>query len=127
MQVASAAQFQASAKVYSVTVTLDSQVGGSDHAPFYEVGIPASIATPYTDPDLTYHTTDDTIQTIQPGALRMGGVVMAHALAAWVGGGPTVPVPPEKRYVWDWIMPTPMCGESRPPGSMTCDHGQWTR
>jgi hypothetical protein len=124
---ATAAQFQASAKVYSVTVTLDSLVGGSDHAPFYEVGIPASIASPYADSDLTYHTTDDTIQTIQPGALRMAGVLAAHALAAWSGGGPTVPVPPENRYVWDWVIPTPMCGESRPSGAMTCDHGRWSR
>jgi len=124
---AAAAQFQASAKVYSVTVTLDSQVGGSDHAPFYQVGIPAAIASPYADSDFTYHTTDDTIQTIQPGALRMAGVLAAHTLAAWTGGGPTVPVPPENRYLWDWLMPTPMCGESRPPGAMTCDHGRWSR
>jgi len=122
-----AAQFQATAKVYSITVLLDSQVGGTDHVPFYQVGILAATASPYSDTDLTYHTTQDTIQTIQPGALRMGGVVAAHALAAWVGGGPTLSVPPEKRYLWDWIMPTPMCGESRPPGSMTCDHGRWSR
>jgi hypothetical protein len=124
---AAAAQLKASAKVYSVTVLLDSQVGGTDHAPFYQVGIPAASASPVLDYDLTYHTTQDTIQTIQPGALRMAGVLNAHALAAWTGGGPTMPVPPEKRYVWDLIMPTPMCRESRPPGSMTCDHGQWSR
>ena len=122
-----AAQLQASAKVYSVTVTLDPQIGGSDHAPFYTVGIPASVAAPYTDPDLTYHTTGDTVHTIQSGALRMAGVLSAHALAAWSGGGPTLPVPPESRYLWDWIIPTPICHESRPLGSMTCDHGKWSR
>ena len=124
---AAAAQLQASARVYSVTTTLDPIVAGSDHVPFYQVGIPAAIASPYLDSDLTYHTTDDTIQTIQPGALRMAGVLAAHTLAAWSGGGPTLPVPAARRYLWDWIVPTPMCIESRPPGSMTCDHGRWSR
>jgi Zn-dependent M28 family amino/carboxypeptidase len=123
-----ATQFQASAKVYSVTVTLDSQqVGGSDHASFYQVGIPAAIASPYTDTDVTFHTTGDTVETLQPGAIRLAGVLTAHSLAAWTGGAPTVPVPAENRYLWDWIIPTPMCLESRPPGAMTCDHGKWSR
>ena len=95
--------------------------------PFNTVGIPASVAAPYTDPDLTYHTTGDTVHTIQSGALRMAGALSAHALAAWSGGGPTLPAPPESRYLWDSIIPTPICHESRPLGSMTCDHGKWSR
>jgi hypothetical protein len=113
--------------VYSITFTLVSQVFGTDHFPLYQVGIPAGTASPYSDNDLTYHTTGDTVQTIEPGALRMGGVLTAHALAAWAGGGPTALVPAENRYLWDWIVPTPMCLESRPPGAMTCDHGKWSR
>jgi Zn-dependent M28 family amino/carboxypeptidase len=122
-----ATQFQNSAKVYSVTYTLDTRVGGSDHVPFYQVGIATAISSPYTDTDVTYHTTYDTVETLQPGAIRLAGVLTAHALAAWAGGGPTAPVPAENRYLWDWIIPTPMCPDARPPGAMTCDHGKWSR
>jgi len=121
-----AAQFQASAQVYSTTTFVDVWAGGSDHFPFYEAGLPASMFAWYMDE--VYHTPADDIQNIQPDRLRTIGVIAAHALAAWSGGGPTSTPPPVNRYLWDIIIPTPTCDETtRPPGAMLCDHGTWLK
>jgi peptide/nickel transport system permease protein len=117
-------QILAGTEVYSLTTYLSPQMLGDGMA-FYEAQVSAGMLAWFWD--RAYHTTDDDVEHIQPGSLRTIGVLSAHTLAAWSGGGPTARLPRVKRYPWDWIMPTPTCLPSRPPGAMTCDHGTWTR
>ncbi len=124
-------QLLTSAKVYSTTVFFDNvPPAGSDHAPFYEASVPATLLVwfgPQVDP--VYHKPGDDVQVIQPQALRAAGVLCAHALAAWSGGGPAAPLPNTgpQRTLRDLILPTPTCAPPWPIGAMTCDHGQWSR
>jgi ABC-type dipeptide/oligopeptide/nickel transport system permease component/Zn-dependent M28 family amino/carboxypeptidase len=122
---AMAAQLQASARVYSVTVHFDPSFIGEGMSFAWEAGVPAGNLAGELDP--AYHTTYDDAQNINPAILRTIGVLSTHTLAAWSGGGPGLPLPTGRRYLWDWIIPTPTCGPSRPPGAMICDHGEWRR
>jgi len=81
-----------------------------------------SVEDPFDDPN--YHRPEDDVESIQLGNLRTTGVLAAHTLAAWAGGGPTRPLPPTGRRVTcgpDSAHPT--C-PAWPMGSMTCDHGR---
>ena len=118
-------QLQASARVYSITATLDPWMLGDGMSFSWEAGVPAAMLA--WRPDPTAHTPDDDVQHLQPDRLRTVGVLAAHTLAAWSGGGPTLPIPSGRRYLWDWVIPTPTCGPPRPPGTMICDHGEWSR
>lgn len=78
-----AAQLEASAGVYGLTVTVSS-LGRSDHASFYEAGVPAGMLIWW--PDRLYHTPDDQPQAIELDHLRAAGLIAAHALAALADG-----------------------------------------
>jgi peptide/nickel transport system permease protein len=127
---AMADQLDASARVYSATVKYFPVVLWGDALPFFQAQVPSamlmSVQDPFDDPN--YHRPTDDAESTQPGNLRATGVLAAHTLAAWAGGGPTRPLPPDgtTRYVWDLILPTPTC-PAWPLGSMTCDHGKWAR
>ncbi len=75
-----------------------------------------------------YHRPEDDVENIQLGSLRATGVLAAHALATWSGGGSTVSLPDAgpKRTLLDLIVPTPVCPTPWPLGAMTCDHGHWS-
>ncbi|MBN1888744.1 MAG: M28 family peptidase [Thermoflexales bacterium] len=128
-----ATQLQASTRVYSVTATIEPQAGGSDDASFQDVGVSAGSYFMFpvigSDLELAYHRPEDDVQNILPGSLRTVGVLSAHTMAAWSGGGPTLPLPAAgpSRTLRDLILPTPVCPTPWPLGSMTCDHGQWSR
>jgi ABC-type dipeptide/oligopeptide/nickel transport system permease component/Zn-dependent M28 family amino/carboxypeptidase len=128
-----ATQLQASTRVYSVTATFEPQAGGSDDTSFQDVGVPAGSYFMYpvigSDLELAYHRPEDDTQNILPGSLRTVGVLSAHTLAAWSGGGPTLPLPHTgpSSTLRDLILPTPICPTPWPLGSMTCDHGRWSR
>ena len=123
-------QLAASAQVYSATAKFMPVLDWSDSLPFHEAGIPTAMLMCSEVPSQTmvYHRPEDDVENIQLGNLRTTGVLAAHALAAWAGGGPIRPLPPDgtTRYVWDLILPTPTC-PAWPMGSMTCDHGRWLR
>jgi hypothetical protein len=123
-------QLAASARVYSATVKYAPVIDWSDSLPFHESGVPTAMLMCSEVPSQTmvYHRPEDDVKNIQLGSLRTTGVLAAHTLAAWSGGGPTRPLPPDgtTRYVWDLILPTPAC-PTWPMGSMTCDHGKWSR
>jgi ABC-type dipeptide/oligopeptide/nickel transport system permease component/Zn-dependent M28 family amino/carboxypeptidase len=118
-------QLLASARVYSVTVEYDPSFIGEGMSFAWEAGVPAGNLA--GDWDSAYHTTYDDVQNINPAIVRTIGVISTHTLAAWAGGGPMQPVPAGRRYLWDWIVPTPTCGPPRPPGAMICDHGEWAK
>jgi len=124
-------QLAASARVYSATVKYIPVIDWSDSLPFHESGVPTAMLMCSEVPSQTmvYHRPEDDVKNIQLGNLRTTGVLAAHTLAAWSGGGPTRPLPPDgtTRYVWDLILPTPTCPSPWSMGSMTCDHGQWSR
>lgn len=90
-QGAMADQLQASANSFGFTVEIDPQ-GGSDDINFQEAGIPAGVCSIYPDSelDLAFHRPEDDPQHIQLSSLRIVGILSAHALAAWSGGGPTL-------------------------------------
>jgi hypothetical protein len=91
---AMATQLQASAEFYNIATTLDPEPGGSDHMSFYDAGIPASNLAIYPDSelDLAYHRPEDDTQHVMPASLRVIGILSTHALAAWSGGGPILPL-----------------------------------
>ena len=123
-------QFEASARVYSATVSFIPTTEWGDSLAFYEGAVPtAMLACFETSRDSVYHRPGDDVENIQPGSLRTAGVLAAHALAAWSGGGPTAPLPATGpgRTLRDLILPTPTCAPPWPVGAMTCDHGQWSR
>jgi hypothetical protein len=82
-------QLQASATALGYTVNYD-PAGGSDDISFQDAGIPAGLVSidPDTYEEMLLHRPDDDPQKIHLKSLRMVGVVTAHALAAWSGGGP---------------------------------------
>ena len=84
-------QLKASARVFSINAILDPAAGGSDDISFLDVGIIAGSYAifPASELELAYHKPEDDSQHIQPGSLRTVGILSAHALAAWSGGGPT--------------------------------------
>lgn len=90
---AMATQLQASAKFYNFATALDPEPGGSDHMSFYDAGIPASNLAIYPDSvlELAYHRPEDDIQHVMPASIREVGILSTHTLAAWSGGGPTLP------------------------------------
>ncbi len=92
---AMATQLQASAKSFGLTTAIDPAEGGSDYESFREAGIPSSNLAIYPASvlELAYHRPEDDIQHIQPASLRVVGIISAHTLAAWSGGGPTLPLP----------------------------------
>jgi Zn-dependent M28 family amino/carboxypeptidase len=81
-----AAQLEASAEPYATTITT-TFTGRSDHMPFYGAGIPAAMLMLSSDrSDLSYHTPDDEIDTIEAHNLKTAGVIAAHTLAALAQG-----------------------------------------
>jgi hypothetical protein len=92
---AMATQLHASAQFFNIATTIDPEPGGSDHTSFYDVGIPASNLAIYPDSelDLAYHRPEDDTRNVQPGSIRVVGILSTHTLAAWSGGGPTAPLP----------------------------------
>jgi len=90
---AMATQLQASAIFYNFATALDPEPGGSDHMSFYDAGIPASNLAIYPDSvlELAYHRPEDDIQHVMPASIRAVGILSTHTLAAWSGGGPTLP------------------------------------
>jgi hypothetical protein len=124
-------QLAASAKVYSATVKFIPIIDWSDSLPFQESGVPTAMLMCSEVPSQikVYHRPEDDVENIQLGSLRTTGVLAAHTLAAWSGGGPTKPLPDAgpKRTLLDLILPTPVCPAPWPMGAMTCDHGQWSR
>jgi hypothetical protein len=82
-----------------------------------------------SDQGSVYHRPEDDVENIQLESLRAAGVLAAHSLATWSGGGPTLPLPDTgpRRTLRDLILPTPTCPPPWPIGSMTCDHGKWSR
>jgi hypothetical protein len=88
-------QLKASARVYSINAILDQEAGGSDDISFLDIGITAGAYAIFPDSDLelAYHRPEDDSQHIQSGSLRTVGILSSHALAAWSGGGPTLPLP----------------------------------
>ena len=123
-------QFEASARVYSATVGFIPTTEWGDSLAFYQGAVPTAMLVCFeTSEDSVYHRPEDDVENIQLASLRAGGVLATHALAAWSGGGPTVPLPaagPE-RTLRDLILPTPTCAPPWPTGAMTCDHGNWSR
>jgi hypothetical protein len=124
-------QLEASAKVYSATVDFIPVVEWGDSLAFHEGAVPTAMlmCAEASDQGSVYHRPEDDVENIQLGSLRAAGVLAAHSLAAWSGGGPTLPLPaagPE-RTLRDLILPTPTCAPPWPIGSMTCDHGEWSR
>jgi ABC-type dipeptide/oligopeptide/nickel transport system permease component len=121
----------ASAEAYSATLKFIPRLTWGDSLPFFEAEIPAAMLWGVEDPGQpsVYHRPEDDVGAIQTAVLRSAGVLAAHALAGWAGGGPTAPLadagPP--RTVRDLILPTPTCPAPWPMGSMTCDRGRWTR
>jgi Zn-dependent M28 family amino/carboxypeptidase len=123
-------QLEASARVYSATVHFVPVVEWGDSLAFHEGAVPtALIMCVETPQDAVGYRPEDDVENIQPGSLRAAGVLAAHTLAAWSGGGPTVPLPATgpRRTLRDLILPTPTCAPPWPVGSMTCDHGEWSR
>ncbi len=129
-------QIQSSARVYSVTLNVpipaERSLTWGDALPFFKAGVPAAMVMFSESPatGVLYHLPSDDAENIQLIHLRTVGVMAAHALAAWGGGGPTLPLPPDiapQRTLRDLILPTPICPTPWPMGSMTCDHGHWTR
>jgi hypothetical protein len=88
-QSAMADQLQASAAALGFTAELD-PAGGSDDINFQDAGIPAGVVSiyPASDLDLAFHRPEDDPRHIQINSLRTVGILAAHALAAWCGGGP---------------------------------------
>lgn len=71
-------QLQASARMIDVPTRKSAIQGGSDHAPFQSVRIPAVLLI-WDDADVPYyHTPDDTSDTLQPERLRDVGVMTSH-------------------------------------------------
>jgi hypothetical protein len=121
----------ASADVYSATLKFTPNVTWGDSLPFHKAEVPTAMLWGVEDPaqPSVYHRPEDDLEAIQPEALRAAGVLAAHALAGWAGGGPTARLPDagSPRSVRDLILPTPTCAPPWPLGSMTCDHGRWSR
>jgi len=121
----------ASADVYSATLEFIPKVTWGDSLPFHEAAIPTAMLRGVEDSGQpsVYHRPEDDLGAVQPGALRAAGVLAAHALAGWAGGGPSGRLPDAgpPRAARDLILPTPTCAPPWPMGSMTCDHGQWAR
>jgi hypothetical protein len=84
---AMADRLQESAFAFGFTVEIDPE-GGSDDIVFQQAGIPAGVVAIYPDSEseLAFHRPEDDFGHIQPGSLRMVGVLSAHTLAAWSGG-----------------------------------------
>ena len=123
-------QFEASARVYSATVDFIPAVDWGDSLPFHEGAVPTAMLVCFeTSQESVYHRPEDDVENIQLGSLRAAGVLAAHSLAAWSGGGPTVPLPAggPQRTLRDLVLPTPTCPSPWPVGAMTCDHGNWSR
>ena len=102
-----ATQLLASARTYSLTVTYEPSFVGEGMSFAWEAGVPTGNLAGEMDP--AYHTTQDDVQNIRPAMQRTIGVLAAHTLAAWSGGGPTSPIPTGRHYLWDWVIPTPTC------------------
>jgi hypothetical protein len=121
-------QLEVSARVYSATVEFIPAVEWGDSLAFYESAVPTAMLM-CVDYGPFYHRPEDDVEHIQLDSLRAAGVLMAHSLAAWSGGGPSLPLPASGpvRTLRDLILPTPTCAPPWPVGSMTCDHGQWSR
>jgi Zn-dependent M28 family amino/carboxypeptidase len=124
-------QLEISTRVYSATVEFTPAVEGGDSRSFQAGGVPAALLSIVEGPGHAsiYHRPEDDVVTIQPAALRAAGVLAAHTLAAWAGGGPTLPLPSAgpRRTLRDLMLPTPTCPAPWPIGAMTCDHGSWMR
>jgi len=121
-------QLEVSARVYSATIEFIPAVEWGDSLAFYEGAVPTAMLM-CVDYGPFYNRPEDDVEHIQLDSLRAAGVLMAHSLAAWSGGGPSLPLPPSgpPRTLRDLILPTPTCAPPWPVGSMTCDHGKWSR
>jgi hypothetical protein len=84
-------QLKESAILFGYTPEYES-ASGSDDIVFHDAGIPSGIYS--TDPETYYelllHRPEDDPQMMHLDSLRTIGILSAHALAAWVGGGPTL-------------------------------------
>jgi len=123
-------QLEASARVYSATVDFIPVVDWGDSLAFHEGAVPTAMLVCFeTSQESVYHRPEDDVENIQLGSLRAAGVLAAHSLAAWSGGGPTLPLPAggPQRTLRDLVLPTPTCPVPWPVGAMTCDHGNWLR
>jgi ABC-type dipeptide/oligopeptide/nickel transport system permease component/Zn-dependent M28 family amino/carboxypeptidase len=121
----------AGASAYGADLKFVPRVTWGDSLPFHEAGVPTAMlwGIEKPGPSSVYHRPQDDAGAIQLEVLRAAGVLASHALAGWAGGAPTEPLrdagPP--RAVRDLILPTPTCPPPWPMGSMTCDHGRWSR
>jgi Zn-dependent M28 family amino/carboxypeptidase len=124
-------QFATTASVYSATVEFIPTFEWGDSRAFHEGAVSSAMlmCLEISEQEAVYHQPEDDVENIQLTSLRAAGVLAAHSLAAWSGGGPTVPLPPTgpQRTLRDLILPTPTCAPPWPVGAMTCDHGEWER
>ncbi|MBN1402367.1 MAG: M20/M25/M40 family metallo-hydrolase, partial [Anaerolineae bacterium] len=85
-----ARQLGHSASLLGVPVRPSSFRGMSDHAPFMEAGVPASLLI-WDDGDVPYyHTPEDVWQTLQPERLWQAGALTAHAAMALATQAPQI-------------------------------------
>ena len=113
-----AAQLSVAAEAYGATVT-STFGGGSDHVPFYSAGVPAGMLIWW--PDELYHTPDDEISAIDPGRLRMVGVLASHTLGAIAEGDV------ELRHTVDQLEASVAAGDREAFSAMLASPDPWVQ